>query len=146
MTCRDGLQAPAKHQQTIAHVLGIPHHKVVCHVKRIGGGFGGKESRSVFPNAAAAVPAYHLRRPVRLVLDRDEDMHMTGHRHAFLGKYKVLHLITTHHSAHFLSKAQQIDLSVFCFVSSHHSCHSSRSCSSKHSRTIFQHFHLKSSH
>jgi len=46
------------------------------------------------------VPAYHLRRPVRLVLDRDEDMHMTGHRHAFLGKYKVLHLITTHHSAH----------------------------------------------
>ncbi|DBA72485.1 TPA: hypothetical protein ACH3X2_010250 [Trebouxia sp. C0005] len=82
-------QAPAKHQQTIAHVLGIPHHKVVCHVKRIGGGFGGKESRSVFPNAAAAVPAYILRRPVRLVLDRDEDMHMTGHRHAFLGKYKV---------------------------------------------------------
>ncbi|KAL0052613.1 hypothetical protein WJX82_004790 [Trebouxia sp. C0006] len=82
-------QAPAKHQQTIAHVLGIPHHKVVCHVKRIGGGFGGKESRSVFPNAAAAVPAYILRQPVRLVLDRDEDMHMTGHRHAFLGKYKV---------------------------------------------------------
>ena len=83
------MQAPAKHQQTIAHVLGIPHHKVVCHVKRIGGGFGGKESRSVPWNAAAAVPAYLLRRPVRLILDRDEDMHYTGHRHAFLGKYKV---------------------------------------------------------
>lgn len=83
------LQAPAKHQSTIAHVLGIPQHKVVCHVKRIGGGFGGKESRSVFSNAAAAVPAWLLRRPVRLILDRDEDMHWTGHRHAFLGKYKV---------------------------------------------------------
>ena len=83
------MQAPAKHQQTIAHVLGIPQHKVVCHVKRIGGGFGGKESRSVFHNAAAAVAAYRLRRPVRLILDRDEDMHYTGHRHAFLGTYKV---------------------------------------------------------
>lgn len=82
-------QAPTKHQQTIAHILGIPQHKVVCHVKRIGGGFGGKESRSVPWNAAAAVPAYLLRRPVRLILDRDEDMHYTGHRHAFLGKYKV---------------------------------------------------------
>ena len=115
MTCRDGLQAPAKHQQTIAHVLGIPHHKVVCHVKRIGGGFGGKESRSVFPNAAAAVPAYILRQPVRLVLDRDEDMHMTGHRHAFLGKYKVLHLTITHDSSH----------------------HPSHCCAPKHSRFIF---------
>ncbi|KAL3157593.1 hypothetical protein ABBQ32_012044 [Trebouxia sp. C0010 RCD-2024] len=82
-------QAPSKHQQTIAHVLGIPQHKVVCHVKRLGGGFGGKESRSVPWNAAAAVPAYILRRPVRLILDRDEDMHYTGHRHAFLGTYKV---------------------------------------------------------
>ena len=66
----------------------------MCHVKRIGGGFGGKESRSVPWNAAAAVPAYLLRRPVRLILDRDEDMHYTGHRHAFLGKYKVSNIQT----------------------------------------------------
>lgn len=62
----------------MARVLGIPQHKVVCKTKRIGGGFGGKESRSVPPNAAAAVPAYHLKKPVRLCLDRDEDMRITG--------------------------------------------------------------------
>ena len=120
MRCRGGLQAPAKHQQTIAHVLGIPHHKVVCHVKRIGGGFGGKESRSVFPNAAAAVPAYILRRPVRLVLDRDEDMHMTGHRHAFLGKYKVLHLTIAHHSSHHPLTAAPQSTAEQCFSISLH--------------------------
>jgi xanthine dehydrogenase/oxidase len=37
-----------------------------------------------------AVPAYHLRRPVRIVLDRDEDMQISGQRHAFHAKYKVL--------------------------------------------------------
>ena len=84
-----GLQAPHHHMETVAEVLGIPSHKVVCHVKRIGGGFGGKESRSVFTNAAIAVAAYQTRRPVRLALDRAEDMQMTGHRHAFLIKYKV---------------------------------------------------------
>lgn len=82
-------QAPAKHQRMIAHVLGVPEHKVVCKAKRLGGGFGGKETRAIFLNCAAAVPAYDLQRPVRLCLDRDEDMQMTGHRHAFYGKYKV---------------------------------------------------------
>ena len=73
----------------VAHALGIPAHKVVGRTKRLGGGFGGKETRAVNVSVAAAVPAWHLRRPVRLILDRDEDMHTTGHRHAFLGKYKV---------------------------------------------------------
>ena len=82
-------QAPAKHQMTVHGVLGIPMHKVVVHTKRIGGGFGGKESRPAFVNAAIAVPAWHLRRPVRIVLDRDEDMHIMGQRHAFLGRYKA---------------------------------------------------------
>lgn len=83
------MQAPNHHMETVSEVLGIPSHKVVCHVKRIGGGFGGKESRSVFTNAAIAVAAYRTKRPVRLVLDRAEDMQMTGHRHAFFIKYKV---------------------------------------------------------
>jgi xanthine dehydrogenase/oxidase len=73
----------------IAHVLGLPEHKVVCKAKRLGGGFGGKETRAIFMNCAAAVPAYDLQKPVRLCLDRDEDMQMTGHRHAFYGTYKV---------------------------------------------------------
>lgn len=62
----------------MSRVLGIPKHKIVCKVKRIGGGFGGKETRSMPLNAAAAVPAYHLKKPVRLCLDRDEDMKITG--------------------------------------------------------------------
>ncbi|BBM98107.1 xanthine dehydrogenase/oxidase [Marchantia polymorpha subsp. ruderalis] len=82
-------QAPQKHQKFVSHVLGLPMHKVVCKTKRIGGGFGGKETRSAFVNAYAAVPAYLLKRPVKLTLDREIDMMITGQRHAFLGKYKV---------------------------------------------------------
>jgi xanthine dehydrogenase/oxidase len=82
-------QAPTKHQVTLHGVLGVPMHKIVSRVKRIGGGFGGKETRSAFVQAAIAVPAYHTRRPVRIVLDRDEDMQITGQRHAFYAKYKV---------------------------------------------------------
>jgi xanthine dehydrogenase/oxidase len=73
----------------VAHVLGVPLHKVTCRVKRLGGGFGGKESRAALVAAAAAVPAAALRRPVRHVLDRDEDMGTTGHRHGFVCRYRV---------------------------------------------------------
>ena len=48
-----------------AILQGLPQHKVVVRTKRLGGGFGGKESRSAFVNALAGVAAYHLRRPVR---------------------------------------------------------------------------------
>ncbi|KAM1310538.1 hypothetical protein ACFX15_006856 [Malus domestica] len=82
-------QAPQKHQKYISHVLGLPMSKVVCKTKRIGGGFGGKETRSAFIAAAAAVPAYLLNRPVKITLGRDTDMMITGQRHSFLGKYKV---------------------------------------------------------
>ncbi|KAM1100206.1 hypothetical protein FF1_006655 [Malus domestica] len=82
-------QAPQKHQKYVSHVLGLPVSKVVCKTKRIGGGFGGKETRSAFIAAAAAVPAYLLNRPVKITLDRDTDMMITGQRHSFLGKYKV---------------------------------------------------------
>ncbi|KAF3772001.1 Xanthine dehydrogenase 1 [Nymphaea thermarum] len=82
-------QSPQKHQKYVAHVLNLPMSKVVCKTKRIGGGFGGKETRSAFIAAAASIPAYLLRRPVKLTLDRDVDMMITGQRHSFLGKYKV---------------------------------------------------------
>nr|XP_034607198.1 xanthine dehydrogenase-like isoform X4 [Setaria viridis] len=82
-------QAPYNHQKCIANVLGLPLSKVVCRTKRIGGGFGGKETRSALFAAAASVPSYYLRRPVKIVLDRDIDMTITGQRHSFLGKYKV---------------------------------------------------------
>ncbi|VFQ65583.1 unnamed protein product [Cuscuta campestris] len=82
-------QAPQKHQKYVSHVLGLPMSKVVCKTKRIGGGFGGKETRSAFVAAAVSVPSYLLNRPVKITLDRDVDMMITGQRHSFLGKYKV---------------------------------------------------------
>ncbi|KAK8962999.1 Xanthine dehydrogenase [Platanthera guangdongensis] len=82
-------QAPQKHLVSVASVLGLPFSKVVCKTKRIGGGFGGKETRSVFIAAAACVPSYLLNRPIKITLERDVDMMTTGQRHSFLGKYKV---------------------------------------------------------
>ncbi|KAH6770040.1 xanthine dehydrogenase 1 [Perilla frutescens var. hirtella] len=82
-------QSPHKHQQYVAGVLGVPMSKVVCKTRRIGGGFGGKETRSALFAAVAAIPSYILNRPVKITLDRDIDMMITGQRHSFLGKYKV---------------------------------------------------------
>ncbi|PIA53597.1 hypothetical protein AQUCO_00900283v1 [Aquilegia coerulea] len=82
-------QAPQKHQKYASHVLRLPMSKIVCKTKRIGGGFGGKETRSAAIAAAAAVPSYLLNRPVKITLDRDVDMMISGQRHSFLGKYKV---------------------------------------------------------
>jgi hypothetical protein len=72
------MQDPSKHQKFISSVLGIPMHKIVSKTKRLGGGFGGKETRAIPFNCVAAVAAYNSRRAVRLVLDRDEDMALTG--------------------------------------------------------------------
>ena len=70
-------------------MLGIGAHKVVVQVKRMGGGFGGKETRTLHIIAAAAVAAYKSRRTLRLVLDHDTDMAITGQRHAFMSRWKV---------------------------------------------------------
>jgi xanthine dehydrogenase/oxidase len=78
-----------KHQKLVSKVLGIPQHKLVCKARRLGGGFGGKETRGAFLHCATAIAAYYTRKPVRLVLDRQKDMQMTGHRHAFLGRYRA---------------------------------------------------------
>lgn len=77
-------------QKTISHVLNVPMHKVVAKTKRIGGGFGGKETRSVHYIALASVAAKKLNRPVRLIVDRQIDIATSGQRHPFLGKYKSL--------------------------------------------------------
>ena len=55
----------------------------------MGGGFGGKETRSAPLSCAVAVAAKKFNRPVRCMLDRDEDMINCGQRHSFLGKYKI---------------------------------------------------------
>lgn len=76
-------------QEDVSRILGIPIHKVITKVKRIGGGFGGKETRPFISGIPAAIAAYNLKRPVRTVLDRNEDMQSTGYRHPFLTKYKA---------------------------------------------------------
>ncbi|KAJ3128358.1 hypothetical protein HK098_004605 [Nowakowskiella sp. JEL0407] len=82
-------QNPTETQHLVAHVLGIPANRVNCKVKRLGGGFGGKETRSVFLSCAVAVAAKKLEKPVRYMLSREEDMLLSGMRHPFLGNYCV---------------------------------------------------------
>ncbi|KAG0207400.1 hypothetical protein BGX28_001339 [Mortierella sp. GBA30] len=76
-------------QGFVASVLGISSNRVTCKVKRLGGGFGGKETRSVPLPCALSVASYHLKRPIRCMLDRNEDMLFSGQRNPFLGKWKV---------------------------------------------------------
>ncbi|RZF38598.1 hypothetical protein LSTR_LSTR010931 [Laodelphax striatellus] len=82
-------QHPTDVQQMVAHMLNIPSNRVVVKVKRLGGGFGGKESRSNVVALPLVFAASRLKRPIRCMLDRDEDIVMSGQRHPFLGRYKV---------------------------------------------------------
>ncbi|RZB77506.1 xanthine dehydrogenase, partial [Asbolus verrucosus] len=82
-------QNPTEVSAMLAEVLGIQQNKIACKVKRLGGGFGGKESRAMIIAIPVAVAAVKLNRPVRCMLDRDEDIVMTGGRHPFLMKYKI---------------------------------------------------------
>ena len=79
-------QCPSDTQRVAAGALGVEMNRVVCKVKRVGGGFGGKETRTLPVSTICAVAADKLGRPVRIMLDRDEDMLITGHRHSFLSK------------------------------------------------------------
>lgn len=89
ITIYSSTQNPSESQEFVAGILGIPENRVVCKVCRLGGGFGGKESRANFLAAALAVAAHKSNRPVRCQLDRDEDFQMTGQRHPFFAQYKV---------------------------------------------------------
>ncbi|XP_013187119.1 xanthine dehydrogenase [Amyelois transitella] len=82
-------QNPADIAHIASEALGIPNHKIVSKVKRLGGGFGGKETRAALLALPVAVAAYKLKKPVRAVLDRSEDMQASGYRHPFFTKYKV---------------------------------------------------------
>ena len=82
-------QHPAEVQHAVAHVLNMPFNRVTVQCRRMGGGFGGKESQPAQFAAAAALLARRTGRPVKLRLDRDADMLMTGKRHDFLVEYSV---------------------------------------------------------
>lgn len=82
-------QHPSEMQHVVAHALGLSSHHVTVECRRMGGGFGGKESQSALWAAAAAVAASRLKRPVKLRADRDDDMLVTGKRHDFHYEYEV---------------------------------------------------------
>uniref|UniRef100_A0A7N8XZ37 Aldehyde oxidase 6 n=1 Tax=Mastacembelus armatus TaxID=205130 RepID=A0A7N8XZ37_9TELE len=82
-------QWPTSVQDAVAETLGIPSNRVTCHVKRIGGAFGGKVTKTTILACITSVAAWKTNRAVRCVLERGEDMLITGGRHPVLGKYKV---------------------------------------------------------
>ena len=82
-------QNPAETQAIVAEVLGIPKNEVDVEVRRMGGGFGGKETQGNHVAAWAALLANVTRRPVGIHLFRDDDQKITGKRHRFLSKYKI---------------------------------------------------------
>ncbi|XP_044288075.1 aldehyde oxidase 1-like [Varanus komodoensis] len=86
-------QHPAYVQEMVASCLGIPDNRIMCHVKRIGGAFGGKLQKTSLLACIAAVAANKTGHAVRCILDRGTDMLTTGGRHPFFGKYKVAEIM-----------------------------------------------------
>ena len=82
-------QHPSEMQHVVAKVLKLRSHDVLVECRRMGGGFGGKESQSALFACVAAVAARRLDRPVKLRLDRDDDFLATGRRHGFEYDYEA---------------------------------------------------------
>ncbi len=82
-------QHPSEMQHVVAHMFGWPTHSVLCECRRMGGGFGGKESQSALFACAASLAAHKLRRPVKLRADRDDDFMITGKRHDAIYEYEA---------------------------------------------------------
>jgi xanthine dehydrogenase small subunit len=89
ITINTASQVIADNQYTAAGVLGIPAANVQVKLTRLGGGFGGRQTRSRFNSTAAAVAAWTLNKPVRLALDRNTNFITCGERHAYQGDYAV---------------------------------------------------------
>ncbi len=82
-------QHPSEVQAVVSHVLHIARHKVVVEAPRMGGGFGGKETQGNTWAAVVALAAWKTGQPVRVQLDRDHDMILTGKRHPFYARFRV---------------------------------------------------------
>lgn len=76
-------------QEFVSAVTGVPSNRINARVKRMGGAFGGKESRSVPFACYLAIAAKKEKRPMRLMLNRDEDMLLSGQRHPVQARWKV---------------------------------------------------------
>jgi xanthine dehydrogenase large subunit len=82
-------QHPGEVQMQVAHALGMHAHDVTVECRRMGGAFGGKESQAALFACVAAILARQTGRAVKMRVDRDDDMAMTGKRHAFQYSYDV---------------------------------------------------------
>ncbi|RUT25212.1 xanthine dehydrogenase molybdopterin binding subunit [Asaia sp. W19] len=82
-------QHPSETQHLVASVLGRPHHLVTTEIRRMGGGFGGKESQANGCACLAALAAELTGQAAKMRLDRDDDMVITGKRHDFRVDYEV---------------------------------------------------------
>jgi len=82
-------QGPYAAQKGIAKILGLKNHDVEVEVARLGGGFGGKEDQSTIWACLAALSAWKTKRPVEIVLRREQDMRMTGKRHPYASDFKL---------------------------------------------------------
>lgn len=89
MTVYSSTQHPSEVQHMVAHVLGVPSAAITVNVRRMGGGFGGKETQSNQFAAVAAVAARKFGKAVKIRPDRDDDMITTGKRHDFVVDYTL---------------------------------------------------------
>jgi xanthine dehydrogenase large subunit len=89
MLVHSSTQHPSEMQFTIAHALKWHAHQVSVECRRMGGGFGGKESQSAIFAAAAAIAAHATGKPVKMRADRDDDFMITGKRHDFVYDYEI---------------------------------------------------------
>ena len=88
MYLHSSTQHPSDVQRLVARMLDVPLARVVCECRRMGGGFGGKESQAAQWACLAALAAHVTGRPAKVCLDRDDDMIMTGKRHDFRVAYR----------------------------------------------------------
>ena len=82
-------QHPSETQQVIAKMLNQKSNTITVETRRIGGGFGGKETQSFIFAAICTLLAKKTKHPVKLRMDRDDDIIITGKRHDFYSEYKV---------------------------------------------------------
>ena len=89
MTVHASTQDPTETQHIVARILGIPDAFVTVETRRMGGGFGGKESQACAWAAIAALAARVTGHPCKIRLDRDDDFVLTGKRHDFRADWRI---------------------------------------------------------
>lgn len=89
MIIHSSTQSPMAQHSTAAATLGVQYHRIEVRIAPVGGGFGGKTEQTKFVVGPAAIAAHVVKRPVRLIMPREEDTAMIGKRHAFYGQSQV---------------------------------------------------------